>query len=447
MSYETSQTGVSDLPKIIIVGGGWAGLAAATKLVQSGAKVTLFERNKELGGRASSFYDSDFGEWLDDGPHIFIGAYTTALGLLETWGVQDLISFDDGDEIPFIYSNGKEIQLKLGSRGGALGAFSSLMTFKGMTFSERLKTARVAKAMLELKVINPQSEPTVADFLSKYGIKEGDCGGFWDAVTVAVMNAPTKLAGLKPLVGALKEGLLVGGKAGRIGMFLKPFQQSYIEPAKKYLIKNGVDVRIGTSVDSLIVNNDDYIAGVKTANKQLTADKVILAIPPKAVLQLLPVSWQEDSYFARLNSFRTTPIASVHITFDRPVLKSRFACLPGAFTHWVFSRGERERQGWSKVSTVISNVPGKNEMTLEEIEKAVLKDLLKRLPEASNANVKHIRGIRTMNATVLLEPGSELIRPISQTPIRGLFLAGDWCKTGLPATIESAARSGEQAAK
>ena len=96
---------------------------------------------------------------------------------------------------------------------------------------------------------------------------------------------------------------------------------------------------------------------------------------------------------------------------------------------------------------MISNVPGKNEMTLEEIEKAVLKDLLKRLPEASNANVKHIRGIRTMNATVLLEPGSELIRPISQTPIRGLFLAGDWCKTGLPATIESAARSGEQAAK
>jgi len=72
-------------------------------------------------------------------------------------------------------------------------------------------------------------------------------------------------------------------------------------------------------------------------------------------------------------------------------------------------------------------------------------DLQERLPDVKNVEVLHLRVVRTMAATVLLKPGSELLRPQASTPIKGLFLAGDWCGTGLPATIESAVRSGVEA--
>lgn len=69
--------------RIAVIGGGWAGLSAATRLSELGLEVTLFERSRALGGRSTSFWEKDFGEWLDHGPHLFIGAYREALRLLE----------------------------------------------------------------------------------------------------------------------------------------------------------------------------------------------------------------------------------------------------------------------------------------------------------------------------------------------------------------------------
>ncbi|NQT35219.1 FAD-dependent oxidoreductase [bacterium] len=453
-------------PDVVVVGGGWAGLAAATRLVQAGAGVTLFEQSKELGGRCSSFYDPDFGEWLDNGPHVFIGAYRAALGLMDVWGAIDGIDFDGGREIPFIYPDGREERLKIGGKGGAIAALASLMSFKGMPLRDRLKTARAVRALMRTEKIDPHSEPTVAEFLSRYGIGESECGGFWNSLTVAVMNAPPRLAGLSPMIRGIREGLISGGSGSRLGKPIKPFQQLYIEPAKRYLLDKGVEVRTSEGAKRLLFAGDNRIVGVETSKRRIETDKVILAIPPvhrhssagdgmlstaegqqQFVLNLLPDRWRNDEFFSRFRSFRFTPIASVHITFDRAVLRDPISLFPGAFTHWAFGRGEDEGNGWSRISTITSNAPGKNEMTTDEIVERTLSDLRERLTGVKSAEVKHIRCVRTLAATVLLEPGSELIRPDAKTPINGLYLAGDWCATGLSATIESAARAGETAAE
>ena len=453
-------------PDVVVVGSGWAGLAAATRLVQAGAGVTLLEQSKELGGRCSSFFDPDFGEWLDNGPHVFIGAYRTSLSLMDVWGAADGIVFDSGCMIPFIYPDGREERLKIGGRGGAITALANLMSFKGMHLRDRLKTVRAVRALMRAEKIDPHSEPTVSEFLSRYGIGESECGGFWDSLTVAVMNSPPRLAGFFPLMTAIREGLLSGGSRSRIGRPVKPFQQLYIEPAKRYLLDKGVEVRTSEGVKKLLFDGDNRIKGLETSQRRIETGRVILAIPPvrrhpsvgdgmlstaegqqRFVLSLLPDRWYNSEFFSRFRSFRYMPIASVHITFDRAVLQYPFSTFPGAFTHWAFGRGEDEGSGWSRISTITSNAPGRDEMTTDEIVERTLSDLRERLSGVKTAEINHIRCVRTMAATVLLEPGSEMLRPTAGTPIEGLYLAGDWCATGLPATIESAARAGEAAAE
>jgi len=420
-------------------------LTAATRLVEAGATVTLLERSGNLGGRASSFRDADFGEWLDNGPHVFIGAYTAAMALLETWGAVDGLNFSDGDSIPFIYRGGREVRLKLTGGIGRIGAVAGLMSFRGMSVGDLLKTVRIVKNLLGMGDITPQHEPTVADFLSQYGVRQGDCGGFWDAVTVAVMNAPTGKAGLKPLLRAIKEGLLIGGRAARIGTPVEPFKQFYIDPASEYLTARTAAIRTGVQAKGLVVNGRDQIVGVETSGGRITSDKVILTVPPAGVLRLLPERHRQGEFFKRFENFEFSPITAVHISFDRPVLKRRFGFFPDSFTHWVFGRGEADGRGWSRVSTVTSHAPTRVEASNDDLVRWTLTDLKERLPAAEGAVVEHLRVVRTPTATVLLKPGSELIRPPASTPVKGLFLAGDWCGTGLPATIESAVRSAEEA--
>ena len=172
---------MSDLDAII-VGGGWAGLAAATTLTPN-KKIILYERAGELGGRASSFYDEEFDEWLDNGPHIFVGAYSESLKLLERWhslGASDKrdklklgrrwadvtgISFDQEGEIPWIYSGGRMITLKL---GGIVGSTIGLLRFKGMSAKERMQTARA------MEVLTRKISITSSSALTKRGRSKGN---------------------------------------------------------------------------------------------------------------------------------------------------------------------------------------------------------------------------------------------------------------------------------
>ncbi len=417
---------------IAIVGGGWAGLTAATELVDAGFNVKLFERAPHLGGRASSFWDDNFDERLDNGTHLFLGAYETSLRLLKKWGSVGGIDFGLSSEIPWIYPGGKVLKLKLG--GGKLGTATSLMSFKGMSFSDRIRCGKAIEALVRTASSSSNRQEvdnlTVAQFLLQYGIEKGSCGGLWDMLTVAVMNATTEVAALKPLCIALGKGLLSGSNAGKLGLMKVSFQELYCEPAAKYLSERGVEILTGTNVKTIDFNS---------------TDAVLLATPPHDVIKLLPEKVMADSYFSRLKKLTGLPIASVHINFAQPVMSTPFALMPDCFTQWIFRRGDMERTGWRKLTAVISAAPSKSEMTNDEIESTVISEVRDCLQ--SDVEIEAVKTVRTSRATVTLTPESNRLRPTEKTPIKNLYLAGDWCDTSLPATIESAAVSGVAAAK
>ncbi len=431
---------------VVVIGGGWAGLAAATKLVESDWKVTLLERAKTLGGRASSFSDDIFGESLDNGPHLFIGAYHTSLDMLKTWNAFDGIQFDIKQQIPWIYPDGKMIKLNIG--GGKASSAMGLMTFRGMSIVDRIRSVIAIKALVEMPLSGSSSldNLTVAQYLSRFGIKPKSCGGFWDMLTVAVMNVPTDIAAIKPLIRALNQGFLMGGDAGRIGLTTKPFQQLYCDPAEQYLVQNGATIYKGASVKKIIIDSSGRLAGVSLQSGDVIhANAVVIATLPHDVIKLLPDNENTAPLNSQLSQFKYSPITAVHINFSKPVMTIPFAALPNSLSQWVFKRGEADKDGYSKVSIVISSSPPKTEMSTAQIEKQIVSELRQRLK--TDASVTFIRTIRTARATIVLTPEAEMMRPQVTTQIKGFYIAGDWCDTGLPATIESAAISGIQAAE
>lgn len=432
------------MPRLVIIGAGWAGLAAATTAVDYGLDVMLFERSNDIGGRASSFWDKNFGQWLDNGPHVFIGAYTTALSLMRIWDCGDCVDFRTGSTIPWIFDDGVLKRLKIGN--SRFTSAMNLLFFRGMSLRDRITVLKGMKVLLNTPLQDPESEETVSDFFSRQGMLSGGSGLFWEALTTAVMNGSIRESGVYPLARALRAGLEARGTAARIGILQKPLRQLYCEPAARYLESKGVALQTGRVVREI---RPDFRNGTITvdSNEQATrADAVIIAVPPVDLALMLPLDVLDLPFFNRLHEFEYSAITAVHYQFDKPILQVPFAMFPEGFAHWVFGRGERDKDGWAGISALISRSPTGNAESTDETRSGIENDLRKRLPRIENSTIINTRVVRTAKATVLLRPGSDLLRPDIETPLKGLYLAGDWVNTGLPATIESAARSGVIAA-
>ncbi len=428
-------------PIIVIIGGGWAGLSAATLLVNKNVEVVLIERSNRLGGRMSSFYDPKFGEWLDNGVHLFIGAYHNALQLMSIWGVSENVVFNEDFNIPWLGRNGEVYKFKL--KENSLATAYSLLKFKGFSFKDRLFTIKGLNALKKAYDNPPIPEPTVAKFLKNEGIDFEKYGSWFEALSLAVLNASAEIAGLYPLIRAMKAGLASGNSIGKLCFFKKPFQQAYIDSANDYLQRNKVKIILNTPVNSVKVAQNERLIEVNYHNCKIYADAVISTVQPLDLLSFLPIELKSDSFFKCLGKMEYSPIIATYLNFERPVLKTRLVHLDrGKALHWVFGRGYSSEQVWENISTIRSYAVEYSNLSTKRIINDTIMELEKRIRNLNKNRLLKARAIINRRATVILKPGSDDIRPKTETPLKGLFLAGDWVATGLPATVESAALSG-----
>ncbi len=425
---------------LLIVGGGWAGLAAATYALRCGNSVTLLERASQLGGRCFSLHDTVHDRWYDNGMHLLVKAYTATERLLAIWGVKDGIDYHRGSVIVWVKPGGELHKLRLS--GGVVANALSLMSFGGMSVSHRLKSARVALAMKNAKLTPDHDNETVSDFLSRYGLQAGDAGGLWDALSVAVLNSSPHVASVKTLINSVKAGLLVGGENGRLGLPRKPIQELLAKPALDYLTKNGVEILLRHTATGLQISNRGEIEGVLVGEKLHRARKILLALPPWDILRFVD---EPDAVLGGLDLWETSPITSIDLIFNKPVIGSRPIYFEGGFVHWLFGVGDDEGGRHQEVSCIISHSVELTGMTSEQIVDTCINEMERRLPNVRDALVIYSKVIKSPHATSLLKPGMERLRPGGLTNITNLFVAGDWCATGLPITIESAVRSGKTA--
>ena len=430
------------MPEVAVVGAGFAGIAAAVALAKAGRRVLLVEARGHLGGRAATLVDRATGEPVDNGQHVMFGCYVQTLALLDELGQRDAVMVQPALHVPFIGPDGARRDLRCANLPAPLNLAAGLLRWRAIDMRARARAARLALALL--RGSNPHPQETVSAWLFRMGQTRRLRGWLWDPLAVAALNESPDIAAASMFAPVLRELFTGGRQSSSLVLPRVPLGELYAEPARAYLAARGSIVHTGRPARVSIAAGG---FGVRAGDTRWTVPAVISAVPWHQLGALF-----EDGVPPALASIaaaaaRMQPVAivTVNLWYDRPVLDTPFAGLVGRTAQWVFDRRALAGDASSHVSVITSAASGLSERSDDAIIEIISADLRAALPRARDARMTRATVIREKQATFSVKPGSPE-RPEERTPVKGLFLAGDWLRTGLPGTIEGAVRSGNRAA-
>jgi squalene-associated FAD-dependent desaturase len=430
-------------PDVVVLGAGFAGLAAATSLAERGARVLLCEARPHPGGRARSWTDPETGSVIDNGQHLFAGSYAETMRFLERIGTRGSLRLQEKLIVPFADPGGRIAAYGGGWGSGRLGAFTALLRAPRLSGAERLSLLRVA--LQARKPAMTLDRVTVRQWLLSLGQSETALRGLWEPLATAALNETPERASALGLAQILRSGFLDGMPRGGLGLSAVGLSDLYALPSLPYLRARGAEVRLKTPVMRILESGERCSGVVLSGGARVESGGVIACLPPADLLQVLPPSLAETPFFAGASRLADSAIVSAYLWFGTQVpLGVSFAALLGGFWHWVFDRGRSDsHQVLTFVRSAANDILGESKETLV---RAALADLDRFFPRAAHPAPRHALVVKERGATVSLTPGSAPLRPSPRTPLARLYLAGDWTSTGLPATIEGAVASGHAAA-
>jgi squalene-associated FAD-dependent desaturase len=392
-----------------VVGGGLAGLAAALELVDAGHDVTVLEARPTLGGAVQTLpeREGDPEPPPDNGQHIALGCFTEYLGFLARVG-----------------ESGSYLRARLGlpvlDDDGRIATIApslpALLRYSHLPLRDRF---RLPVTTLRLRSAQPQPKETFGQLLRRLGETSESIDRFWDVFIRPALNLPADEVDAEAGLFTVRTALLGPRANSDLVLPTRPLGRMHGDAAGRVL---GERVRLEQRVDSL---------------DEIDADAIVVAVPPRESARLLggPEPALEDS-----------PIVSVHLLFDRPILEAPLAALLGTDAHWIFDRGAITRHqpqaGGQYLTVVSSGVPELLEVRGRELVERIAAQLTERL---GHAELLWSRVSREPYATIALRPGVQ--RPGVETSRPNVARAGAWTDTGWPATMESAVRSGRRAAQ
>jgi squalene-associated FAD-dependent desaturase len=436
--------------RVTIVGGGLAGLAAATALAGRGLEITLVESRPRLGGRASSFNDPVTGELVDNCQHVSMTCCTNLADFCRRVGTSDL--FRREPAVVFLGPEGRLSKLQAGLLPAPFHLAVSFLRSSYLGWSDKLRVAYGLARLRSTRGDRPGE--SFADWLLRHGQTVRTINLYWATVLVSALNERLEQMD----VGHARQVFLEGFLRSRVGYQMEiplvPLGELYGHRLETWLGAHGVAVRLTTGVRAIEHDGAGKVAGVLLrSGERIDADALVLAVPFDRVRGLLP-----DDLAARvpslagLDAMRASPITGVHLWFDRPVCPLDHVVTVGRLVQWVFNHTAIQGRtatdaGGQYLQLVISAAYDLLPLDKAAIRDAVLAELAEIWPEARSARLLRWWVVTEHGATFAVRPGIDALRPPQRTPVGGLFLAGDWTDTGWPATMEGAVRSGYRAAE
>ena len=435
-----------------VVGAGFAGLSAAVRLARRGARVLVLEARSRLGGRATTFQDRETGHLVDNGQHVLLGCYTETFSFLDDIGAADNISLQSQLAVTMIDRSGRKSRLECPTLPPPFQLLAGVLDWPALTWKDRLSVLRmrtpIRLARGELSGsgrIAASPGETVENWLIRNGQTARLREMLWEPLALAALNQPPSRAAAPVFARVLGEMFGRDARAAAIALPTKPLHAMYAEPARAYIEGHGGTVRTGAPATVRI--EAGKLAGVSSATDRWHPRTVIAAIPWFAIGDLFEGELSSlGPLLERARAMISSPVVTVNLWFDRPLFAEPFIGLPGRAMQWAFDKRPGFGNGGAYLSLVSSGASPLLERSNAELIALAVEELLEAIPDGTRSSqLLRASVVREPRATFSLAPGQPQ-RPGTETPVRGLYLAGDWIATGLPATIESAVRSGHRAA-
>jgi squalene-associated FAD-dependent desaturase len=426
---------------VLIIGGGLAGLAAATALAPHGFRVTVLESRNRLGGRAGSFVDATTGQVIDACQHVSMGCCTEFARFCRTVGIDQLIV--PQPTLYFITPDRRISPFRADALPAPLHLARSFLGAHFLTASEKL---RIAWGLTRLMHTPPEADPPFRQWLLTHRQTERTIDRFWGLVLVSALNESVDRVGLRHARKVFRDAFIADRRGFEVQVPSVPLGRLYGDELADWLSRHGVQVSLNSSVSNIDVR-DGQISGMRLRDGTIaTADVYISSVPSDRLLDLLPDGLAErEPYFGDLRRFEVSPITSVHLWFDQNVMELPHAVLIDCLGQWVFNRRE-VRPGEHYLQVVVSAARAIRGLRGDEIQRRIVDELRQLFPRVGSATLVRGRVVTEHAATFSAVPGVDRWRPKSESPMQNLLLAGDWTATGWPATMEGAVRSGLAAA-
>jgi squalene-associated FAD-dependent desaturase len=448
-------------PRVVVIGGGLAGITAAIALAETGAAVTLLEARPRLGGATCSFNRD--GLTVDTGQHIYLGCCAAYRGLLGKLGMTASAPLQDRFDVT-VLAPGRQARLRRTALPGPLHMLPALARYPFLSKAERAAVSRPALAMRRLDPADPAVDAQrFGDWLAAKGQSERARRALWDLFTVSALNIAGDDASLSLAATVVQTGLLGKNNAADIGVPALPLGELHGDAGATLLAKLGAQVFVSTKVAAIEEIAPGHDGGgrfrVRLARPaedaglgtELIADAVVLAVPHEKAAPLMPAGALPAGTVQSWAGLGASPIVNVHVIYDRPVLQLPFAAGIDSPVQWVFDR--------TQISGLHLSSPGQQYLAISlsaadeyvdtpaaELREQFVPALAELIPAAREAQIAEFFVTRERRATFRQEPGTAALRPQAGTQRPGLVLAGAWTQTGWPDTMEGAVRSGLAAA-
>ena len=420
---------------VAVIGGGLAGITAALRCADGGARVTLFEGRPKLGGLTHSFRRGELT--VDNGQHVFLRCCTAYLGLLDRLGVTGSVTVQRRLAIPIVAPGRRPVWLRRDPLPAPTHLARSLLGYTPLSVPERLRFITAALALRRVDLARPATDgQTFGAWLAAHGQSRRAIAALWDLVGVATLNATADHASLALAGKVFQTGLLTEASAADIGWSLVPLGELHGTAAQRALSAAGVEVRTAAKVTAVRPAPGGWDVDGRPFGQ------VVSAVPPDVAARVLP-----PGVLPAGGGLGTSPIVNLHVVYDRPVLDQPFVAAVDSPLQWVFDRtGQSGLTRGQCLAVSLSAADELIDVPVAALRTRMLPALEALLPAARGAEVRDFFVTRERHATFRPAPGTARLRPAAGTALRGLWLAGAWTATGWPATMEGAVRSGETAA-
>lgn len=430
-------------PAVVVIGGGWAGMAAALQLHHHGRAVHLYESARQYGGRARSVEIQ--GHRLDNGQHLLIGAYRESLRLMAQIGLDEKKALLRQPLSLHVWGKAAQLQLQPPTLPAPLHLAIGLLQAKGVSLAERLAALRMALKLRlgNFRLPHDTHDISVAELLQQHRQGRIFTEMFWEPLCLATLNTPMAEASAQVFLNVLRDSFSQHRRDAELLIPKVGLGELFCETAAAYLQETATNrLSLSRRVDALHIANN-ALQGIEIDGAFLPCQEIILATSPREAARLLAPHPPLQATAKAINGLDSQPIVTAYLHYPTEVsLPAAMIGLHGGIAQWLT---DRRHAGQPGVIAVTISAEGEHMgWDKEKLCRRLQQEIAQHFPHWPPAQQCQL--IREKHATFACRVGVQDQRPAQQAAVQGLWLAGDYTAGDYPATLEGAVRSGVQCA-